>query len=492
MLRAKSQAIDILRASSSPLTFSGTILIFSLSGCGGIPRVSVDVDGESVTTEDGGSVELTIALAHMPSGVITVAATSSDEGEALASEPVRFDARNWRQPQIIRITGQDDTLDDGDAPFEVTITATNARHPERPLVIDVLSFLNRDDEVARFEAIGDLLGGDYASFVTDVSATGEVVVGWSVGASGEQAVRFTREDGLQGLGGAESRAESVSPNGELIAGSVLDPAYYSGRDAALFLGDGSYRVLEAQKLFPGSPDYAFALRSGNVVLDDGRVFATCYQYGVYFAIGCRYDAPERVQPISEPFAADSANNVAGRRNPNRYDPNTYLVYNNTTIPYTSPACRPPFWECVGQPRDFSEGGAVVVGTSRVPAAGIGAYDPPGPVFETGWFFTASGGSERLSDLEGGSEETGAYAVSSDGRVIAGFGTDDEGKTAVVWLEGVPIVVADVVREQGGALPEGFRLLEVRALSADTLTLAGNGVNADGNPEGFRVALASAL
>lgn len=53
-----------------------------------------------------------------------------------------------------------------------------------------------------------------------------------------------------------------------------------------------------------------------------------------------------------------------------------------------------------------------------------------------------------------------------------------------------MLLSDLVREQGGTLPEGFRMLEVRALSADALTLVGNGMNAEGNPEGFRVVLAS--
>ena len=82
-------------------------------------------------------------------------------------------------------------------------------------------------------------------------------------------------------------------------------------------------------------------------------------------------------------------------------------------------------------------------------------------------------------------------MSPDGRIIAGFGTDENGKTAVLWVEGAPVVLADLVREQGGELPDGFRLLEVRAMSSDTFTLVGNGTNADGNPEGFRAVLASA-
>ena len=92
---------DSLRALSSPVRGYAAVLILGLSGCGRIPRISVDADGALVTSEGGASVELAISLARRPSGVITVAATSSDEAEGIASDPVRFDAHNWREPQII-------------------------------------------------------------------------------------------------------------------------------------------------------------------------------------------------------------------------------------------------------------------------------------------------------------------------------------------------------------------------------------------------------
>ena len=47
---------------------------------------------------------------------------------------------------------------------------------------------------------------------------------------------------------------------------------------------------------------------------------------------------------------------------------------------------------------------------------------------------------------------------------------------------------DLVPELGGEIPPGWSLRDVSALSADGHVLAGNGINPDGHPEGFRVVL----
>jgi probable HAF family extracellular repeat protein len=88
--------------------------------------------------------------------------------------------------------------------------------------------------------------------------------------------------------------------------------------------------------------------------------------------------------------------------------------------------------------------------------------------------------------------SGAFAVSRDGRVVAGFGTDETGQHAVVWVERVPTRLDDLLLDADGTLPDGIRLLEVRAVSADGRIFAGNAINSHGAPEAFRIVLPSAL
>jgi hypothetical protein len=62
---------------------------------------------------------------------------------------------------------------------------------------------------------------------------------------------------------------------------------------------------------------------------------------------------------------------------------------------------------------------------------------------------------------------------------------------VIWVERVPMLLADLLSASGGALPAGFQLRDVRAISADGRTFAGNGTNAAGAPEAYRVVLPQA-
>jgi len=95
---------------------------------------------------------------------------------------------------------------------------------------------------------------------------------------------------------------------------------------------------------------------------------------------------------------------------------------------------------------------------------------------------------RLPDLAGGEAASGALALSGDGRVIGGFGTDTEGVRAVLWLAGEPRTLEQVVANAGGHVPEGWQLREVTAMTPDARVITGNARNAHGQPEAFRIVL----
>jgi uncharacterized membrane protein len=97
----------------------------------------------------------------------------------------------------------------------------------------------------------------------------------------------------------------------------------------------------------------------------------------------------------------------------------------------------------------------------------------------------------LPDLDGGELRAGAYAIAKEGSIIAGYGTELRGQEAAIWVRAEVMALEDVVLAQGGELPAGFTLQEVRALSDDGRVLVGNGLNGDGFPEGFRITLAHA-
>jgi uncharacterized membrane protein len=483
--------------SNTPCIAGSLALACTAFACGPEPVVSIEPSAELVTSEAGKSVDIVVSLKEAPRGTVTVRATSSDASEGRVSGPLQFDSGNWTKPQRITITGVDDSIDDGDATYEVTFEAVTSRYVQQAFVIETLSFVNRDDEVARFIGLGDLPGGDIASYARDVSDSGEVIVGWSRNDAGDEAIRWTPTSGLIGLGGVESQAHAVSPDGQLIVGSVAEPTYESGHAAAI------WRVGAAPEVFPpyvipdGPP--LFYPVDGTVVRNAGDLFGACIQYHAYGnRLMCHISASGELSAggIGEVFAADDAGDTVGVTYP---DPRSAAIGSRATqngllsyeLEYPAGSiCIQPH-RCGSEARAFSTNPAVIVGTSRVPAVGQ-ASTGGAALFNVGFMATESEGMLRLADLAEGEESSGAYAIDASGRVIGGFGANADGQRAVVWVDRVPRLLSDIVAQAGGSVPAGWILREVRAMSTDGLSFVGNATNPDGNPEAFVIVLPSPL
>lgn len=81
-----------------------------------------------VTKENGATASFTVALNSEPKADVTIALTSSDPSEGEVSPAaLTFTALNWKAPQKVTVTGQDDNVADGDQPYLVeTGAATSA------------------------------------------------------------------------------------------------------------------------------------------------------------------------------------------------------------------------------------------------------------------------------------------------------------------------------------------------------------------------------
>ncbi len=86
-------------------------------------------------TEAGGTATFDVALTTQPSAAVTVAVSSSDDGECrvstagsatpAASKTLTFTAMNWSTAQTVTLTGQDDDADDGDQDCTITAAASS-------------------------------------------------------------------------------------------------------------------------------------------------------------------------------------------------------------------------------------------------------------------------------------------------------------------------------------------------------------------------------
>lgn len=452
------------------------------SGCH-TPDVIVETSGDGSTSEAGGAVTVTLRLSRRPSDPVTVRAVCSHPGEARVSAAVTFRRDDWETPRTITITGVDDALADGDSAYSVRIESLSGG--QAPVQEELLELVNRDDDSVRLERLGDLPGGEVGSHVAAMSANGEVVVGYAQGASGEEAVRFTRERGLVALGAAPSRAEAVSANGALVVGPASgDPA----RAGALWRGDDPPQFLLGGP--PGSPPPLpprFTVVRPTGVLDDGRVFGSCVQYGAPERYGCRWDGPANVTVLfgaSSLYAYDAAGNYGGTYEGNRYRTIISIaVLNGRELGYPEGASCADIRDCGSEIRAFSAGAVRSVGVARVPIGGS--------LRDAAFTYSESEGMQLLPDLPSEPEESGAFTISDDGSVIAGFGSDAGGRHALLWIAGTPRPLAELVGAAGGALPSGFSLRDVRAVSRDLRTYAGNATNERGEPEGYRLTLPSA-
>jgi uncharacterized membrane protein len=98
-------------------------------------------------------------------------------------------------------------------------------------------------------------------------------------------------------------------------------------------------------------------------------------------------------------------------------------------------------------------------------------------------WTASSGMQALGDLPGGEVFSIAFDVSSQGLVV-GTATSDAGLEAFLWDSKHGMRRLKDVLTAAGVASASSRPWRRRRNSADGRTIAGNGTNPDGKPEGW--------
>ena len=110
-------------------------------------------------------------------------------------------------------------------------------------------------QTAGLTVLGDLSDGQQSGSAEDVSADGDIVVGWSIGQKGREAFRWTAHDGMVGLGAipggffgdVSSEASAISADGSKIVGASSSEEFIS--EPCRWNEDGS---LERLGVLPGA------------------------------------------------------------------------------------------------------------------------------------------------------------------------------------------------------------------------------------------------
>jgi hypothetical protein len=99
-----------------------------------------------VTTEASGTATFTAMLASPPSADVTLTFTSSDPTEGTVTSTIKFTAVNWNIPQVVTITGVDDSTPDGNVPYTVTTTVTSTDSSYNNFIVPSINVTNLDNE----------------------------------------------------------------------------------------------------------------------------------------------------------------------------------------------------------------------------------------------------------------------------------------------------------------------------------------------------------
>ncbi len=192
------------------------------------------------TTESGSSATFTVRLNRQPTADVTMQFTSSDTSEGLVSVGnsapapfvnLTFTPQNYALPQTVKVTGQDDTLVDGDIVY--LVNSENAQSTDalyqglNPVDVAVT---NTDDEVPGFQV------NPTSVTVSETGTTATFTVRLNVAPTSNVVINLSSSDTSEGI---------VSPSSLTFTpanGTQTQLVTVTGVDDALRDGDQNYTI----------------------------------------------------------------------------------------------------------------------------------------------------------------------------------------------------------------------------------------------------------
>jgi len=333
---------------------------------------------------------------------------------------------------------------------------------------------------AQFRALG-FLPGYTASQASAVATDGTLVAGTAATTAGNrQAFRWTPQQGLTGLGylpgGTASTATAVSATGAVIVGSGDTNSGSTPTPSAGFRwsADGGAQRIDA---LPASP----LCHAGGVSGDGAVVVGTCLQAGHDTAFRwtagtgpvalSRFGGGSNQQSSAAAISLDGSV-IVGAGHPVLTGAVLWAADGSATSLGKLPGAAD------GGATAVARDGSVIVGTSTDNAGASHAFR-----------WTAAAGMVDLGDGGSGLGGIVAASVSGTGSIIVGWGPTATGDVALIWDAGrgwrrLPAGV-DV---QNAAEIADWTLTRATAVSDDGRTIAGYGVNPQGQIEAWIMTL----
>jgi hypothetical protein len=123
-----------------------------------VTLVNVDIDNPAMglnfggitgnTAEDGTTATFTMSLQSMPSSNVVINFTSTDTSEGTVTPSITFTTANWNAAQTVTITGQDDSLIDGNVSYDINYSISSSDPDYGGVTGFAATVINNDNDVA--------------------------------------------------------------------------------------------------------------------------------------------------------------------------------------------------------------------------------------------------------------------------------------------------------------------------------------------------------
>ena len=130
--------------------------------------IYIDQGSGLTTTEAGGTSLFTVVLESQPGDDVEIAVSSSNTNEGTVNPALlTFTPTDWDEPQLVTVTGVDDTEDDGDQAYSIDFSVTSSDLEYDGMAITSLSATNSDNDEPDANAIESNTFDDINVFAHD-------------------------------------------------------------------------------------------------------------------------------------------------------------------------------------------------------------------------------------------------------------------------------------------------------------------------------------
>lgn len=333
----------------------------------------------------------------------------------------------------------------------------------RVLALGLLALTAPAHGVATLSAVGVLPGGSGSATLTGLSSDGSTAFGNSAGANGFEAFRWRASTGIEGLG-------------DLPGGGFSSFALGSNADGSTIVGRGTPSVSRGFRWSNGVMNQIAGLQTitatsdrAQSLSDNGNVLAGWSNSLGNGQRACRWVGSGLGEILPDLPGGSVFSDALG------------ISGDGTTIvgwSYTAAGREAAYWI-----------GGNVFAIGDFPGGSVDAYansaSTDGKVIvgrgwaansATAFRWTQSGGMQILGDssISGVAFNSEAFDVSANGNIVVGRGNMPDFSGAFVWTASTGMMSVKQLLINQGVNVAGWTFNDARGISADGLTIAGNG------------------